>query len=868
MVSNDASFYGACRSCGWEHRIRPLDAMSLKNLRKRFKSQACLRCGNQSGLRMATHQLQMTLECGACQTISVIVTPPDGEVRCPKCELSKTLTIAANDFVPPYPAEFSDLNLSKSLFEAEPHIWGRSGLADGLKLVDETRLVDILPEPQRALFATFLFSLHLWRLNTYDQEGEYMVANAAGNIARSYLRLTGDLNVGAESLPCYARMIELAPDVLNRAIAQHSFAMGLFSMLKMSTEADVAEVTGLEEPRRLAIELALDSESELMKSSQDISGLETQLARVRWLIGDLILSGATENSEYRSAITYFDMAFVDHWMRENLAWALASSRAAAVMCLSDPSETEIRQAIEDLQVAAEFSNDGFGREAHSYRWRARANQATLATWLSDDLLAGLTELREAASLAIDAYSAMADEQQLIQQAEELVGVFEHLAGRYISFGWNDEALTAIEILRAASIRIYSMGKKEWNKRNADLQKARIAREMPFVEKVDGEYELQLGKRRKRSRFDIDDYLTEHSIAPAVTSLLRAHADVPTAYISMILTESGPRRVPIFSALLAFMSGKDEWQHLRRIWSPDAKFLAACGNRRYIEPGPFRERILEGVCRVGGRELLAPLMPLIEEAGAQRVMVSLPGELSALPLEAFALPDGSVAGEKLSFMVLPSVRFGADLVSASRSGRTSVPRVLGLGYADPDIPAAENELASISQFWGNQMTLIPGNDCRRSTVLDALNSGRYDIIHAVCHGTFNRDVPLNSALHFSSDATDENTTVTARDLFERVRLRNSPIIILSACSSIATADSRTNTFHGLTGSLFRVGARSIIGSRWSVDDSAAADLMRSLHAQLASNQLAADLCLWHSKDEFRRNGAQMQDWAAFVQFGVE
>ncbi len=92
-------------------------------------------------------------------------------------------------------------------------------------------------------------------------------------------------------------------------------------------------------------------------------------------------------------------------------------------------------------------------------------------------------------------------------------------------------------------------------------------------------------------------------------------------------------------------------------------------------------------------------------------------------------------------------------------------------------------------------------------------------------------------------------------------------MLSACSSVVTADSRTNSFHGLAGSLFRCGARAIVGSRWPVDDQAAAVLMARFHRLLRTTAQSPDLSLQLACEQLREDGHRSEDWAAFGYYGV-
>jgi CHAT domain-containing protein len=192
-------------------------------------------------------------------------------------------------------------------------------------------------------------------------------------------------------------------------------------------------------------------------------------------------------------------------------------------------------------------------------------------------------------------------------------------------------------------------------------------------------------------------------------------------------------------------------------------------------------------------------------------------------------------------------------------------VLLLGYDGDDIPAQAAELERLAQIWGDQLTVVPGADCSKESVLRAL-SQPFDIVHAVCHGTFVEASPLDSALHFTADRSNSARSVTARDLLS-TRLPGRPLVILSACSSVVTADHRTNSFDGLAGSLFRCGARAIVGSRWPVDDRASAALMGLFHQSLRTSVQSPDVSLRAACRQLREDGYRAEHWAAFGYYGV-
>ncbi len=477
----------------------------------------------------------------------------------------------------------------------------------------------------------------------------------------------------------------------------------------------------------------------------------------------------------------------------------------------------------------------------------------------------MARLEHAAAHALQQLAAVTDEEQLLYQAEQLVDVFEMLAAKYVNYGWNDEALKAVELTRGASVRLYSMiaeDRAEWaTEANARWREDRI----PHWLKDAGVWGSP-----EESIPDIEDYFDDHPIGPAVKDLLRAHADVPTAFLCEFISELVPG-LTVVSALLCSMIGPDEWVNKRWQWQPAEGDLRLLRSDKYVPSGPFRKHLLAKVCAAGTRTLIEPMAEMIAESGARRLIVSMPGALSRLPVEAFPAPGAApgAAGDPSSLAVtyLPSVRAGADWCHPDQQ-RTDFrsARVLVLGYEGDDLPGLAAEVASLEETWSGQVRVMPGPECSKKTVLEAL-AEPYDIIHVTGHGAFSEDSPLESALHFCSDFDNDGRNLSAYDLLLHAALEAHPLVILSSCESAVVADSRTNSFHGLAGSLFRAGARAIVGSRWPIASDIATETMKRFHHELRHSARAPDLSLQHVCRQLRDEGQPLEYWSAFGYFGV-
>jgi hypothetical protein len=849
MVSADGQIYGVCKVCGWEHRVDLVRNDTAAEIQKSLRRR-CLNCGKRRSLVISPHRLRVHSECLDCGSWSWIdLNHSVVNAPCPQCS-SVRLEPREELVDPPFPAEFGEVAKPSYIFrEDTPYVWGRSGGHDAQRLMAEVRGADPLPDSHRFLYLSIQLALRLKNSGHYAPDGQYLITNVAGNFCKQYLRETGELSIGLLAVELFEQLVALAPDEPNRAIAQHSYAMGVYSLLARWPESDLEAESGRPGLRQEAIERALDSEQILERYLPESPQLESHLARVRYVIGDLLRVGDTDDDQRRSALTYFDAALADPWIAQNLAHGVAESRAHTIMQLADPEDELLEQAVKDLRTALDA---GGSDAAYQNRWRSAFYLGQLLMRYSGDRVAALNQLERAAALARQQFSAFADERQLLYQAEEFAHVFEVLAARYADLGWNDEALSAVEITRGSAIRLYSMlaGDRE---RWADEMVARHLEDVwPSSMKDMGlpPFSGQVSRRR------IDEDFEQNPIGPPVKALLRAHADVPTAFLSLFVTEFDLGD-PVASALLCYMSGADSWENKRHQWRVVSADLEKLYGQKYIDPGPFRERLLTSSCASASQLLLEPLADLIEEAGVERVIASLPGTLTRLPLEAIS---------ETAFNYLPSVRFGADLVAGPKRAELRNARVLALGYDGDDIPAQSEELASLQEIWGDQLTVVPGPDCSKESVLRVL-AQPFDIIHAVCHGTFVEWSPLDSALHFTADRYNTARSVYARDLLTNTRFTTGPLVILSACSSVVTADSRTNSFHGLAGSLFRCGARAIVGSRWPVDDGSAAVLMAHFHRLLRNTAQSPDVSLRAACRQLRDDGFRTEDWAAFGYYGV-
>jgi len=858
-LSADGQLYLKCAKCDSESRV-PIISVGSKNAE--YLKEQCGQCGAKQKWKIVTHQMVATVQCQDCGESTDTVLGLDSEMRCGHCESARVSSINA-EVNPPFLPTFLDLpNALSALISLgskknQTHIWGRSGKEDAIRINAEAQSLTILPEQHRYLFPLICFALRLEQSHSDESaNGRYWLANIIGNLAQGYTRKARAPDMGALAVSCFAKMVELAEDSLTRAIAQHSYAMGVFTLLTSCDEDALGKWLGDMELRLHAVEAVKEAAATLEEAQRDeVQGAENQLALVHWIIGDLLRSGNADDTQRRMALDYFRKTLSHEPTTLRVGVSVIQSLAQTVQALSDPSKEELREAVGLLvETVSESQSDGQFENA----WRGYFILSLLQRKLGD-WKAAHEAARIAASHSLQQFSALTDESLLLVQAETFVPVLEDLACTLAASGLKDDSINAVEITRAASIRIYTMGQ--------DARKAQL-KEIQMRQREDI-YPAILKKEKglpslvdRLSQCDIIDYLWDNPINDAAEAVLGAFATGPAAYLSLFISDN------IATGAVWARDGKGKHTLDTLQWKPVQEELSWLRAQRYVAPGPFRERLVGKACALSFKNFLEPLLPILSAVKPEHLLISLPGIFSRMPLEqGFSLAGASLPGSPPAVSYLPSLRLGADICSIA--GKHSIAaakrRVLLVGYDAKDMPRLADEMRELKSIWGKHLTVIEGAACTKQDVMEALCQP-YDIIHFMCHGTYQSSSPLESALHFIPQVENDARRLTANDLLKVGRLPHRPVVVLSACSSGLTADARTNSFHGLPGSLFRIGARAIIGSRWPVHDDAASRLMVRLHEEMNRSDDSLDSILARVVKSFEQT-MPVEDAAAFAMFGI-
>jgi len=224
-----------------------------------------------------------------------------------------------------------------------------------------------------------------------------------------------------------------------------------------------------------------------------------------------------------------------------------------------------------------------------------------------------------------------------------------------------------------------------------------------------------------------------------------------------------------------------------------------------------------------RELLGPLAGRLAELGVAAATVVPVGRLSLLPLPA-AAPEGC------TIALAPSARALRAAARAMRERAGQTPVLLAVGNPLP-LPAAwkslryaELEVRVIEQFFAPGLRrILPGEAATSTAVAQGLPGATH--LHLACHGGFDPEEPLDSALYLAG-----GDRLTLRNLLDgNLDLSSQRLAVLSACQTGITEFNRIpDEVIGLPAAFMQAGVPGVVGTLWPVNDRCTAVLVAEFY----------------------------------------
>ncbi|MEU7606177.1 CHAT domain-containing protein [Streptomyces sp. NPDC041003] len=885
VISYDGQVYRRCARCGRETRTHPGFAAGPDTTAGR-----CVHCGV-TPHEPVVHLAVCLFACGDCGTEFEVALAGFEALACVTCG-SRRLELHEAEIDPPFTPEcqqgpgwdeaLAPPEQQEELRQRLKHVWGLSASDDVLEAERELEIPSLRPDYFEELQLLARFVRRLWSFGGHSTERETAIlVNYESSLRHALFRLVRDPVEGVEAVElCERAMAGFAGHApLHHALAQHNFALYVFSLLREIGDGRLA-VTYRPGLRAEAIAVAEEAlEYFTGGPGGGRPGAPEQATHIRWALGDLlglpvttvlqarpvvepwmleameavgevdprVLHGLSDEDVGR-ALGYLSDAIDSGHLSERLLLSARNSRAAAVLGSREPSAELRRQAIEDLE--ANVAALGVAREQLPDSWTMVGNLAQ--SYIQDGRLdAALPLLERVCAWGVLGRQRISDVRMLHAHAEEFVQYFDMLALVYARLGRPVDALCAVEWSRAATIRFHTMGEEERSALESEASTQLVQESVGVLVALLGQPPVVTESPPFTDHLDV--------LRARLESTLRRWRDEAEGigFVSFSLWRD---------QVLAVVVGTTVRAH---IWKADLAGLTAAMALTSKNQSNWREKRFRRLFTKAYRALWRPLTDILRDEGLTRLVVSAPGVVSGIAFEALvelAEGDGALPIEDITY--LPSFSVAEDLRTTGEAvpGETTAARppmnVLMVTYQGADLPWTAEEARMLQRTWGGSLTVLDTSFAAKREVLERL-SGPWDLIHFAGHGSFDQDDPWNSALHLVEDPEVDSRRVTASDL-QGIQLERAPVVVLSACSSALTGGSAINDAAGLTGAFLRAGAQGIVASRWPVYDGTALAFMRQFHAAVRRGT-SAQAAVREAQGALQAK-LGVEHWAAFSYVG--
>jgi CHAT domain-containing protein len=292
-----------------------------------------------------------------------------------------------------------------------------------------------------------------------------------------------------------------------------------------------------------------------------------------------------------------------------------------------------------------------------------------------------------------------------------------------------------------------------------------------------------------------------------------------------------------------------------------------------------------------------LEPIAQEAASARLIVVPDGLLHLLPFEALQDPSGRLLVEAKTIGYVPAATIlyilrnrktlearrpflGVGDVAYQNQGgvsaelqkpeglRNRIAREFSDIFGTPlyDLPETRVEVLGIGKIVGKNAVLLLGRDATE-TAFKSEPLADFKIIHLAVHGFADSQFPERSGLVLGLDpASHDDGFLQLREI---IQLRfNADLVTLAACNTGVGKLQGEEGVTNLVEAFLVSGAKAVVASLWSADDTYTTDLMERFYTHIAEGQ-DKELALRQAKiDLLTRYDRQMPPyyWAAFVLVG--
>ncbi len=287
-------------------------------------------------------------------------------------------------------------------------------------------------------------------------------------------------------------------------------------------------------------------------------------------------------------------------------------------------------------------------------------------------------------------------------------------------------------------------------------------------------------------------------------------------------------------MTAFVSTAESVQSVRLAQMDDlpgvvGRFVALLEAGRH--PRPAARRL--------AATFIDPLLPLLP-ASVRRIVVVPDGTLHRLPFAALVLRDNTLLAQRFDVATAPSIAIAARGLTRARStGGSERSGVLAIGAPNrlPDaedgsvrwrpLPGARAELrAVLRQIDGSEM--LSGSQATVQGFREAVRRGG-PVLHLATHADAYDASLTESGLALEPTAAEDGVLRAPA-----LAIMSLPfdLVVLSACESAEGMLVTGEGLQGLTSAVLEAGSRSVIATRWRLEDATAGTLISEIYEQVS------------------------------------
>ncbi|MDF1702692.1 MAG: CHAT domain-containing protein, partial [Planctomycetota bacterium] len=398
--------------------------------------------------------------------------------------------------------------------------------------------------------------------------------------------------------------------------------------------------------------------------------------------------------------------------------------------------------------------------------------------------ARLFEVGAAAALALGDPAALAE----VLESGRAMALLESLEGR--------EALRAIA-LREDHRRAETKARAAVAEARALYHRALRRRKRTVLRAAEAQLEVVVGRIRRDARARAGLVFPQADDLPTLAGhltqgeVLVLYGQTRTHYLALVVTEAGGRIVPLAT-----------------------------------------REVIDAACEAAVAVTHASDVPHVKALAALETLLLKPLALGAKVQRVFVSPVGEIF--RASLVSLDPKRIVAHVPSGTTLGLLRERRaargkgVVAFGGVDyrtharlSDLPASKEEAGEVGE------RSILGKDATEAGVRSVMASAtRLRALHFACHGLFDQERPMWSALALTRAAPDDGMLTVSEIFGLQVQ---ADLVTLSACESGRGRVYQAEGLLGLPRAFAYAGAPRVLCSLWKVDDDATRALMGKFYA---------------------------------------